>query len=67
MKHLKVAWGLVNSENAQNSDPKAEKNLKQFTGEDMYKTYSFETLAEVNAFKLAVNEMDGYLTAYIVE
>lgn len=67
MIELKVAWGLVNSENAQNQDPLAINNLTTFQGEPMYKSYWFNNQDEVDAFKLAVSEMDGYLTAYIVQ
>lgn len=67
MIELKVAWGLVNSENAQNQDPLAENNLSTFEGRPMYKSYWFNNQDEVDAFKLAVSEMDGYLTGYIVQ
>lgn len=67
MIELHVAWGMTNYENAIIDDPKAEKNLKQFYGDPMYKVYSFETRAEIDAFKLAVKEMEYSLTGYIVE
>ena len=67
MIELKVAWGFTNAGNAQGDDPNAELELIQFYGDPMYKSYFFETQAEVEAFKLAVKEMDCYLTGYIVQ
>ena len=67
MKTIKVAWGMTNSQNAQIEDPQGKLGLRQFDGELMYTDYSFETQAEVDAFKLAVDEMDCYLTGYIIQ
>ena len=33
----------------------------------MYVEYSFKTIEEVDAFKFALREMDGYLSSYVVD
>jgi hypothetical protein len=67
MKTIKVAWGFTNSINAKENDPNAELNLKQHTGEPMYTTYTLKNKDVLDGFKLCLEEMDCYLSGYLVE
>lgn len=67
MIKLYVAFGLTNVCNARELDPNAEKDIKQFYGNSMYQVYEFKTQAEVDAFTLAVNEMEFHMCGHIVQ